>query len=56
MVEVEDTRCPFTNDELNIFIYNLNLIPENLRSSRHMDNRKDIWIRALDICRQIKHI
>jgi len=54
MVNVDESRCPFTNDELNIFIYNLNLIPEDLRLSREMSNRKELWIQALDICRQIK--
>jgi hypothetical protein len=54
MVNVDESRCPFTDDELNIFTYNLNLIPQELRASRQMSDRKHVWIRALDICTQIK--
>jgi hypothetical protein len=56
MVNVDESRCPFIDDELDTFIYNLNLIPEEIRSSRQMSHRKELWIRALDICRQIKSL
>ena len=54
MVNVDESRCPFTDDELNTFTYNLDLIPEEIRSSWQMIHRKELWIQALDICKQIK--
>lgn len=54
MVHVDETRCPFTDEELLIFQYNLNLLPHNMRTSRDMDQRKQLWICALNICGQIR--
>jgi len=52
-VQVDESRCPFSPDELDRFVYNLSLLPEAIRLSRDMSQRKQLWILALSICRQI---
>ncbi|KAF8194613.1 hypothetical protein BJ912DRAFT_825641, partial [Pholiota molesta] len=53
MVHVDESRCPFTEEELRLFQFNLDLLPEGMRFSREMTERKQLWICGLNICRQI---
>ncbi|KAF8151621.1 hypothetical protein B0H34DRAFT_784734 [Crassisporium funariophilum] len=53
MVNVDESRCPFSDQELNIFQFNISLIPDGQRLSRKMEDRKQMWILSLGICRQI---
>lgn len=54
IVEVDESRCSFSQNELDVFTYNFSLLPEAIRRSRDMSQRKQLWILALSICRQIK--
>lgn len=54
VVDVQESRCPFTLEELNLFNHNLSLLPESLRFSRELPSLKQLWILALEICKQIK--
>ena len=54
MVEVDESRCPFTAPELQIFYHNFSLIPDTIRLSRDMEQRKRLWVLAITICRQIR--
>ena len=54
VVDVQESRCPFTLEELNLFTHNLSLLPESLRFSRELPSLKQLWILALEICKQIK--
>ncbi|KDR69125.1 hypothetical protein GALMADRAFT_77882 [Galerina marginata CBS 339.88] len=54
MVHVDESRCPFSDEELALFQHNLSLVSADILSSREMEHRKQIWIYALNLCRQIK--
>jgi len=54
MVHVDESRCPFSDEELALFQYNLSLISADILGSREMEQRKQIWNYALNLCRQIK--
>ncbi len=54
IVDVQESRCPFTSEELNVFTYNFSILPESLRLSRDLSDLKQVWILALEICKQIK--
>lgn len=54
VVDVQESKCPFSSDELNLFNYNFSLLPESIRSSRDISGLKQLWILALEICKQIK--
>ena len=56
MVHVDESRCPFTQEELDLFEYNFSLLPEDIRMSRNMNHRKQLWIWAINISRQIKDL
>ena len=53
MVEVEESRCPFSDDDIAVFQQNLTLLPEAVRTSRNMSDRKELWNWALSLCREI---
>ncbi|KAF8971337.1 hypothetical protein BDZ97DRAFT_1900286 [Flammula alnicola] len=53
MVHVDESRCPFSDEELALFQYNLMLLPEDIRTSRDMVHRKQMWNWALSLCREI---
>lgn len=52
-VEVEESRCPFSEGDVAVFQENLTLLPEAVRNSRNMADRKELWNWALSICREI---
>lgn len=54
VVDVQESRCPFTTDELHLFNYNFSLLPEPIRSSRDLSDLKQLWILALELGKQIK--
>jgi len=53
MVNVDETRCPFTDQEYNTFRYHMSLLPDTLRFSQDMNQRKQLWIVALGICQEM---
>ena len=54
VIQVDESRCPFTQEELRTFTYNISLLPESLRFSWDMCQRKELFILSLNICKQIK--
>lgn len=54
IVQVEESRCPFTAEELQVFHHNFSLITDTIRLSRDMEQRKRLWVLALAICRQVR--
>lgn len=54
LVQVEESRCPFTTQELQLFHQHFSLITDTIRLSRDMEQRKRLWVLALTICRQIR--
>ena len=54
MVQVEEARCPFNVQQLADFAGNISHLPDVIRLSREMAQRKQLWIMALAICREIR--
>ena len=52
-VEVEESRCPFSDEDLVVFQQNLMLLPEAILISRDMVDQKQVWHWALSLCREI---
>lgn len=56
MVHVDESRFPFSPQELALFEHNFNLLPWELQSSRAMESCTQLWICALNICKQVKDV
>jgi hypothetical protein len=53
MVEVEESRCPFSDEDLAVFQQNFMQLPAAVLTSRDMADRKQVWHWALSLCREI---
>lgn len=56
MVHIDESRCPFSPEELVLFTYNYDLLPLEIRSSRIMESHRLLWTYALNICKQVKDV
>ncbi|KAJ3502998.1 hypothetical protein NLJ89_g8633 [Agrocybe chaxingu] len=54
MVEIDETRCPFSAEELGLLQYNISLLPPALLSSHKMSDRRQLWVLVMNLGRQIK--
>lgn len=52
-VEVEESHCPFSAENLAAFKQSLAMLPGAIFDSRNMDDRKQVWVWALSFCREI---
>ena len=51
LVEVPSADCPLTNEEIDILNDHLVQLPQT--HSRHMRDRRSLWIEALSFCRTV---
>ena len=52
-VEVDESRCPFSDRQLVAFQHNISLLPENVRMGNSLEDRKQLFLLALNIAQQI---